>query len=243
MLDEIEVLILCGGEGKRLRSVISDVPKPMAPIGTKPFLDYLIELVSRQGFKNFCFLTGYKSEKIFSYFQLNFKNLNTRFSEEETQLGTGGAIFQAIENSKFEKFLILNGDTFFNINLKSFVINSIEGTLKLALKNMADASRYGRVECDNTGQVISFIEKDLNNSCKVNLINGGIYLLDKKIKSYLMKNNGFFSIENDIFPKLLIDGKIFAQTFEDDFIDIGVPEDYIRAKTMIPIWLNEARYE
>ena len=241
MSANFEILILCGGEGKRLRSMISDVPKPMAPIGDKPFLDYLVRSIEKQGFKNYCFLSGYKSENITSYFKENFKDLNIRFSIEENPLGTGGAIFQAVKNSNFQKFIILNGDTFFNIDLNSLSSNWKEGTLKIALKKIVDSARYGRVDIDKNGVVTSFLEKGESQLDSASLINGGIYILDKSILDFDSNKNSFVSLENDIFPKLLSLRKINTQTFVDEFIDIGVPEDYIKAKSLIQKWLNTAK--
>jgi len=242
MLDDFEVLILCGGEGRRLRSMISDVPKPMAPIGDKPFLYHLVKNITQQGFHDFCLLTGYKTEHISDYFQNNFKNLNIRFSVEDVPLGTGGAIFKAAKTSPFKKFLVLNGDTFFNIDLKKFIQNWKVGTLKIALKYTDNALRYGVVEVDAQGKVISFLEKGASGSHNTkNLINGGIYILDASLLEGNAEDDKFISLENDVFPKLLKEGKIFSSPFEDEFIDIGVPEDYIRASLLIEQWASKVR--
>lgn len=238
-----EVLILCGGEGKRLRSMISEIPKPMAPIKEKPFLDYLVRSIEKQGFKNFCFLVGYKSEFIINYFEKNFSHLNLRFSFEEQPLGTGGAIFKAVARSTKDHFLVLNGDTFFDIDLVKFSKNWKRETFKIALRLVSDSSRYGRVEINQAGRITSFIEKETRlGSSNEGLINGGIYLFDKNLFSpRCVMEEVFISLENEIFPELLKSEKIYSDSFTDDFIDIGIPEDYIRAKEVIEIWTNRSR--
>jgi D-glycero-alpha-D-manno-heptose 1-phosphate guanylyltransferase len=234
MPNDLEVLILCGGEGKRLRSMVSDVPKPMAPIGNRPFLDYLINSLAHQGLKNFCFLVGYKSEVIQDYFSQP-SDLSIRFSEEKKPLGTGGAIFHAIRTSRFKKFLVLNGDTFFDIDLGEFLSTWKEGTVKLALKEVEDASRYGLVLLGQGGEVKEFIEKG-KFSPGSSYINGGIYALRDDVLVYQGTEDSFISLEQEVFPQLLRDKKIFAEPFTSEFIDIGIPEDYIRAQTLIPEW-------
>jgi NDP-sugar pyrophosphorylase family protein len=241
MQNDFEVLVLCGGEGKRLRSMVSNVPKPMAPIGEKPFLDYLIRSISKQGFRHFCLLSGYKSEKISSYFNENLKYLNVRFSIEERPLGTGGAIFQAMKTSKFNKFLVYNGDTFFNIDLNNFLHGWKPDTLKIALKRISNSARYGQVCINERNCVTSFIEKGATHESTESLINGGIYILDKSLLSLSNGEGLFISLENDIFPLLLAQQEIYTQSFTDDFIDIGIPEDYIRAKALIETWANKPR--
>lgn len=242
MENNFEILILCGGEGRRLRSMISEVPKPMAPIGEKPFLDYLVRAIEKQGYKNFCFLTGYKSEIISEYFKNNFNHLNLRFSVEETPLGTGGAIFKAIKGSTLNNFIVVNGDTFFDIDLNEFPRNWKPGTFKIALRTVSDSSRYGKVEINQDNRVVSFIEKSSATHLPTKgLINGGIYIFDKSVFLQDVIEGEFISLENDMFPKLLSDEKIYAQVFNDDFIDIGIPEDYIRAKVLIEKWANRPR--
>lgn len=237
--EQIEVFILCGGEGKRLRSLVSDLPKPMAPIGSKPFLHFLVEDIVRQGFRNICFLTSYKSEIIKNYFQENFQHLSMRFSNEENPLGTGGAIFLAEKSSSFEKYLVINGDTFFHIDLRDFIKNWQPGSLKIALKKMPDISRYGRVEVGKNDEILSFIEKDAGTTGGAEgLINGGIYLCDRTLCAIGREKKGFVSLEKDIFPLLLKQNKLFSQAFSNDFIDIGIPEDYIKAQSLIEKWIK-----
>jgi len=241
MANNCEVLILCGGEGRRLRSMISEVPKPMAPIGEKPFLDYLVRTIEKQGFKNFCFLTGYKSELIVEYFKKHFSHLNLRFSVEESPLGTGGAILKAIQSTDINNFLVVNGDTFFDINLADFEATWKPGTFKIALRTVADVSRYGKVEIGPNDQITSFVEKNAISGASAGLINGGIYYFSKNLLEKTASSDKFISLEKEIFPAILKSEKMYSKVFSDDFIDIGIPEDYIRAKVLIENWANRPR--
>lgn len=234
MENEIEVLILCGGEGKRLQSVISNVPKPMAPISEKPFLEILVENIHRQGFKNICFLAGYKSESIVQHFNKKYLELNKRFSNEPAPLGTGGAIFKAMNTSSFEKFLIFNGDTFFNIDLRSFIIKPEEGFLKIAASLQKNIDRYGSMEVADSGLVTAFVEK--KGITQQGIINGGIYFVDKATLSPYFQEDVFISLETDVFPELLKAGKVVAQIYNNEFIDIGIPEDYALAQSLVVDW-------
>jgi D-glycero-alpha-D-manno-heptose 1-phosphate guanylyltransferase len=239
MLNKIEVLILCGGEGRRLRQVVSDVPKPMALVNGRPFLEYLVENLLRQNLKNICFLTGYKSEAIESYFKSAPSETNFRFSKEDQPLGTGGAIIEAIKNSSFEHFLILNGDTYFNIDIQDFLSDWRPGFIKMALKEIEDSARYGLVEVGQHGQVKAFVEKSKNISTSPQArqaVNAGVYLAEKSI--FTLAQVGFVSLEKEILPHLVRQGKVFSQMFENDFIDIGIPEDYFRAQNLVGGWFK-----
>lgn len=233
-----QAVILSGGFGTRLSHVVSDVPKPMAPIKDLPFLDYIIKTLKQQGFDSFVFLTGYKSECIESY----FKNLdNAIFIKEEKALGTGGAILNAYEKLQ-EDFFVINGDTFFDIDyslLKEFGINK---PVTLALRYTNNIERYGFVEIGKDYSIKSFIEKGKLPEDKIDgYINGGIYYIHKSaLKSYADKFNGdFISLETEIFPELLNNNELYGLPLGGCFIDIGIPEDYYRAQDLIPGWINK----
>ena len=150
-----QAVILSGGFGTRLSHVISDVPKPMAPIQNIPFLEYIVQTLKQQGFDHFIFLTGYKSECIENY----FKYLkNAIFVKEEKALGTGGAILNAFNNLQDEFFLI-NGDTFFDIDYSLLEDFGKNKPITIALRYTNDVNRYGFVETDDDFLVKSFIEK------------------------------------------------------------------------------------
>ena len=232
-----QAVILAGGFGTRLAHVVSDVPKPMAPIKKKPFLEYIIKTLKKQGFDSFIFLTGYKSECI----EKHFKSLkNAAFIKEETALGTGGAILNAYDKLD-DEFYVINGDTFFDIDysiLENFGKNK---PITLALRYTNNIERYGFVEIDDDFKIKSFVEKGKLPENRIDgFINGGIYYVHKSVlKPYADKfNNEFISLETEIFPKLLANNDLYGLPIGGCFIDIGIPEDYYRAQDLIPDWIS-----
>lgn len=212
--------MLCGGLGTRLKSVIKDIPKPMAPIKDKPFLEFIFKYLKEQGIKEVILAVSYKYEVIKEYFKDKFLGIKITYSIEKEPLGTGGAIREALEFVKNEAY-VLNGDTFFNINLTKLKLNGSQ--ICLALKQMQDFDRYGTVELYSENYIKLFKEKEFT---KQGLINGGIYLLSKDIFK------GFSLQEKFSFEEFLQQNhknlKARAEIFDDYFIDIGVPEDYYR---------------
>ncbi len=236
----MQAVILAGGFGTRLSHVVKDVPKPMAPIKNVPFLEYIIKTLKQQGFDRFVFLTGYKSEII----ENHFKNLeNAIFIKEEKALGTGGAILNACDKLQ-DEFFVINGDTFFDIDyslITDFAKNK-DNSCTIALRYSNNVYRYGLVEIDQNYKINSFIEKGNLPENKIDgFINGGIYYIKKScLKSYFVDFKGdFISLENDIFPTLLKENKMFGLPLGGCFIDIGVPDDYYRAQNLIPEWIEK----
>lgn len=234
----MQAVILAGGFGTRLAHVVSDVPKPMAPIKNIPFLEYIIKTLKGQGFDEFVFLTGYKSEII----ENHFKNLeNAVFIKEEKALGTGGAILNAYKYLK-DDFFVINGDTFFDIDYSLIKYFGSDKLFTIALRYTNDVERYGLVEIDDNYKINSFIEKGNLPDNKVDgFINGGIYYIKKScLNDYFINFKGeFISLENDIFPTLLNENRMFALPLGGCFIDIGIPEDYYRAQDLIPNWIEK----
>ncbi|EAL7758833.1 D-glycero-D-manno-heptose 1-phosphate guanosyltransferase [Campylobacter coli] len=216
----MQAIILCGGLGTRLKSVIKDIPKPMAPINDKPFLEFIFEYLKKQGIKEVILAVSYKYEVIKEYFKDEFLGIKIKYSIEKEPLGTGGAIKEALKIIKNETY-VLNGDTFFGIDLSKLKLNGSK--ICLALKQMNDFDRYGTVNVNEQGFVISFEEKIFK---KQSLINGGIYLLTKDIFNEfdLEKKFSFEEFLQENYKTL----KIQTQIFDDYFIDIGIPEDYIK---------------
>ena len=190
MKNKVEVLILSGGKGTRLQTVVKDVPKPMAEISNKPFLEFLVNNFKRQGFHNICFLTGHKASVIVKHFGSEY-----RYSHEETPLGTGGAVKQAIESSHFDRFIVINGDSFFNIDYGSFLdrtFNKFDFTI--ALKRMNNVERYGAVRLNDQGRIIKFEEKSGSKSTESSaFINAGVYYLTKELVTSI--KSGFISLD------------------------------------------------
>lgn len=218
----MEAIILAGGFGTRLKHVVSDVPKPMAPIGNRPFLEYIFEDLEQKGIKHVILAVGYMKEKIKDYFKDKYKSIEISYSEEDVPLGTGGAIKKALSKCREEDVFIVNGDTFYDIDfreMKKFHIEN-KSSLTLAVKEMKNFDRYGSLIIEDK-KIIKFEEKKPMLQGK---INGGIYLIKKSILDEI--NEESFSFEKEI----LENEKIQKYAYENNgyFIDIGIPEDYYR---------------
>ncbi len=223
-------IILAGGMGTRLKTIISDLPKPMAPIMNVPFLTYQLNYLKYFGIKKVIFSVGYLSEKIIAHYNQSFENISIEYSIEKNPLGTGGGIRMAMSNLKEDLVLILNGDSFFDLDLEQFYNLHLEqkSEFSLALRYVNNSERYGNIEFNSSNQITSFIEKNqLNQS---GYINAGVYILSKKLYLQNTKPNINFSIEKDFFEKQLNQLIIKGFEFKDYFIDIGIPEDYLKAQ-------------
>ena len=228
----MEVIILAGGLGTRLRSVVSEVPKCMAPVAGKPFLWYLLKYLTRYNVNRVVLSVGYLREVIFKWIDENKTEFPFEFdyAVEDEPLGTGGGIKLALSKIKDSSAFILNGDTFFDVNLNDLTKQheSTGKDITLALKPMKDFDRYGTVVYDDKSSIISaFNEK---KHCNEGLINGGIYLVSTKSKIF----EGLptkFSFETAVLEKQCLLGNIDAVIQDKYFIDIGIPEDYRKADT------------
>ena len=224
-----EAIILAGGLGTRLRNVVADLPKCMAPVAGKPFLHYVISHLKKEGIQTFIFSVGYKNESIINYVKEHCDEISSCFSIEEEPLGTGGAVQFALQKSTQENSIICNGDTMFNvhINVLSDFHTKKNAECTLCLKPMKDFDRYGVVALEENNCVASFKEKQVYAK---GLINGGVYALNKK--TYLSKNfPPKFSFEKDYLEKYVSDKKMYGLVQDEYFIDIGIPEDYKRAQS------------
>jgi len=242
----MQAVILVGGLGTRLRKMVSDVPKPMAPVGEKPFLEILIQNLKNNGIHNILLLTGYKARLIENYFKTKQEGgLNIRFSKEKKPLGTAGALFNAWKNLE-DEFIVLNGDTFFDIQYKLFFkfIKENNCSSLIALTYSNNISRYGFVDISSNFLVENFIEKGNLPQDRVDgYINGGIYYFKKEVLSqfYNKWQGGPISIEKEIFPHLTVQRKLYGLPLGGLFIDIGIPEDFQRAQNVIPRWLKKEK--
>ena len=223
-----EAVILAGGLGTRLKSVIKDIPKPMAEVCGRPFLCYILDFLIKYEIKRVILSVGYKWEAIKEFFGEQYKNINLVYAIEYEPLGTGGAIKNALKYVRDTEVFILNGDTLFNIDLSVFysLHKNKNSNLSIALKKMNFSERYGSVKIDENNRIIDFSEK----AQKFNiLINGGIYLLNKEF-FYSLATQDKFSFEKDFLEKHYKNYEFYGFPFDEYFIDIGVPEDYERAK-------------
>ncbi len=235
-LKDIDVIILCGGLGRRLQPVVSDRPKALAKINEKPFLDILIDNLMRYGFKNIILCVGYLKEQIKDHFNYN-KNYNIIFSEEDEPLGTGGALKNARPLISSNPFIVMNGDSISKLNfnkLYDYHINK-NAFLSMVLTQSQSTKDYGNVVLDGSNRIVSFEEKiDSKRKC---LINAGVYMMQKEIFSFMPDGN-IFSLEYELFPKLIKD-KCYGFVNENELIDIGTPERYKKAIHIIGDIINE----
>ncbi|MBI3517872.1 MAG: nucleotidyltransferase family protein [Bacteroidetes bacterium] len=224
-----EAIILAGGFGTRLQSVVSNVPKPMAPVNHEPFLNYVFDYLKHYQITHVVLSTGYLSDKIIDYYKSEYNGINISYTKEVEPLGTGGGIRLAMEKCNKKDILILNGDSFFDVNLNRYYHQhtSFHSDCSLALRKVDNASRYGTIKLGN-GFIKHFKEKDLIE--QPGLINGGVYILNREL--YLNKTpaNQAFSIEKDFFEKRINELNLLGFEYDGYFIDIGIPEDYKKAQ-------------
>lgn len=237
--EETDVVILCGGKGKRLQSLINDRPKALADINGHPFLDILINYVARFRFKRFILCTGYMGNLIKQYYHKRNDHLTFILSEEKNPLGTAGAIYNAEAVIKSNPFLVMNSDSFCQLDFNKFIDFHIskKALNSIVLVKAKESKSYGMVRLGNAQQVIAFDEKP--KSPHHEFINAGIYLLSKNILS-LIPPNKKFSLEYDILPKI-INKSFFGYTTNRRFIDIGTPEKYKEAKLILKGFYNRKK--
>ena len=227
----MDVIVLAGGMGTRLKEVVSDIPKPMAPVKGEPFLKYLLDWLSNYSLiQRFVLAVGYKSETIVDCFGQSFKQIPVIYVNEHEPLGTGGAILNALKACDSDNVLIINGDTYFPIDIKLFeeFHRNNKKPVSIALKRMKDFDRYGTVETQQNS-IVKFNEKTYN---KEGLINGGIYIVNKdwlEQEKYPSK----FSFEKDVLEKNVTKSLLAGKIFDDVFVDIGIPEDYKKAALIV----------
>jgi len=228
-----DVIILAGGLGTRLRSVVSDVPKCMAPVGGRPFLAWILQWMERFDVAHIVLSLGYLNEVVTDWIHNEYKGKTpVDWVIEETPLGTGGGIRLAMSKVKSDRAIILNGDTFFNVDLNAFHSFSKEADtpLAVALKPMTDFDRYGSVTLSADGRITSFNEK---KHCDKGLINGGIYCIDSRAGLFDGMDQKF-SFEKEILEPMSAGGNIAGFISDGSFIDIGIPQDYNLAQTFLP---------
>ena len=227
----MEIIILAGGLGTRLRSVVSEVPKCMAPVAGKPFLWYLLKYLTRFDVSRVVLSVGYLREVIFKWIDEVKDEFPFEFDYaiEEEPLGTGGGIKLALDKINDECAFVLNGDTFFDVDLMHLYDAHVIGkkAITLALKQMKNFDRYGTVNMEPiTGTILSFNEKQY---CEEGLINGGVYVINKDAP--IFEGLGAkFSFETAVLEPQCARHQLLGVEQNGYFIDIGIPEDYQRAQ-------------
>ncbi len=223
-------IILAGGLGTRLRSAVRGAPKPMALIDGKPFLQYQLDYWIAKGIDNFVFSVGYKHEVISDFFGEKYLGALITYSVEETPMGTGGGFLLALKMVAEDLVLLLNGDTFFDVDFEQLkALHVAKGAaVTFSMFKAFEAGRYMGMEVDSVGRVTSLAT---NNSEIGRLANGGVYLVKPSaVMGYQKTNPKKNSLEDDIFPQMLNNrAGLYGQPFDGKFIDIGIPSDYERA--------------
>jgi len=225
----LEAIVLAGGFGTRLQTVVSVVPKSMALINGRPFLEYLLDYLIIQGVSRVVLSVGYKREIITSHFKDSYRSLPIEYAIEEEPLGTGGGIRLALWKIRGERALILNGDSMFRTDLGALETAHLQkkADVTLALRKLPNTGRYGRVTINRQKRITGFEEK--NEGAGPGLINAGIYIMEKL---YLMEPHfrGKFSIEKDCFERFYGTSRMFGFPARGYFLDIGIPMDYLKAQ-------------
>jgi D-glycero-alpha-D-manno-heptose 1-phosphate guanylyltransferase len=228
-------VILAGGLGTRLRDTVPDVPKPMAPVNGRPFLEHQIDYWIGQGIGHFILSVGYLREVIMEHFGTSYRNARIDYAVENTPLGTGGGLLLAVDRLVDQKsFLLLNGDTFFEVNLDELVgfHTSSQSDWTISLFATSDTGRYMGLEVAADGRILSLRSAAGQPRW---LANGGVYLVRPELLSASAWKPGIrLSLEDDIMPALIERGaRFYGHECEGRFIDIGVPEDYLRSATLL----------
>jgi NDP-sugar pyrophosphorylase family protein len=237
-LSDFPVLILAGGLGTRLRSAFDAGPKSMAPIGGRPFLEYLFLQIQRASFRNVLLCVGHGRSQIEQWAGDGSKwGFRIRYSVESEPRGTAGAVKLAAAFIDAEDLMVLNGDSFLAVDLRELVREHLgsEAWATIALVKVRDSARYGTVVVTPQGEIKEFLEKStttVSDSCGWYLVNGGVYVFKRSVLDIVPERKAV-SLEREIFPLLLAKG---ARGFVSNgyFIDIGLPADFKRAQTELP---------
>lgn len=223
----MQAILLAGGLGTRLRSVVNDRPKPMALIGEKPFMEYVVHELTRYGIDEIIFAVGYKGSMVEDYFGDGSRfGVKVSYAYEEELLGTAGAIKNAGRLVTDEFFFVLNADTFYQMDYSRLLRVREKENLEMALvlRQVADVSRYGEAVLEGS-RLIGFNEK--TKEAKPGTINGGVYLMNRTLLAAIP--DGKVSLENEMIPRWMKENRRLGGLVNDGyFIDIGIPEDYFK---------------
>ncbi len=222
----MEVIILAGGFGTRLRQVVPDLPKPMAPVAGRPFLDIVLTMLARKGFRRAILSLGYMADKIVSHFGDHFAGMELIYEIEHTPLGTGGAVRLSLAHCKSDHVFVLNGDTYLDIEAAD--IEKLWQTHHapiIVARELSDTTRYGRLLAAD-GHILGFSEK---GTAGPGLINAGCYVFPVGMLAGFQFGEAF-SLEEDFLSKAVNTQRFDLFVTNGCFIDIGIPEDYARAQ-------------
>lgn len=227
----VPAVLLVGGMGTRLQTVLPSTPKPLAPVGDVPFLKLLVLQLRAQGIRHLVMCTGHLAEQIEQRFDDGGEwGMTIHYSRETRPLGTAGAVKLAERYlTQAPDFLVMNGDSFLEMNFRQFIRfhRMHDGLVSMAVRKVSNAARYGTVRTNQSNRIVAFDEK--RHSKAPGIINGGVYLFRRAILKHIP--DGTASLERDVFPRLLERG-IYAVEQTGMFIDIGTPDDYARAQVL-----------
>jgi D-glycero-alpha-D-manno-heptose 1-phosphate guanylyltransferase len=226
-----EAIILAGGLGTRIQEVLPGIPKCMALVQDKPFLTYVLDYLIQQQISKVILSVGYRKEQIINHFGNYYQSLVIEYVTEDEPLGTGGATKLALTRCTQDNVFVMNGDTYFrpDMHVMENLHKHTAASITIAVKFLDETRRYGVVISNKSGRITDFREKDpkAGSGC----INGGIYLVNRQLLDDFQQPK--FSLENDVFKTYC--STIHMQAFQSDafFLDMGIPEDYTRAQTLL----------
>jgi D-glycero-alpha-D-manno-heptose 1-phosphate guanylyltransferase len=225
----LQALVLAGGLGTRLRSVVGDVPKVLAPVAGRPFLEHVLADLDARGFRQVVLAVGFQGKRVVEHFGATFGRMRLEYSEEREPLGTGGAVRLGLEVARPGPCFVLNGDTWLDLDYAEMlkVHLSLEARVTMAVRAVTDVARYGALEIRD-GRVVRFAEKGATGP---GLINAGTYVLDRSLFA-AQDLPPAFSLERDFLAPRIEALSPVAFATAGGFVDIGVPEDYARAQEM-----------
>lgn len=232
-----DAIVLAGGLGTRLRSAVPDLPKPMAPVAGRPFLEHLLDQWIAQGVNRFVMSVGYRQEAITAHFGERYHGAELIYAIEDQPLGTGGAVLAAARRLPAEsadRILLLNGDTYFDVNLGELqaFAEAADADWCFSLFKAREAGRYMGLKLDEQARIVALKHDDQRIGRPAN---GGVYLVHPRaLRDAGPPPGGPVSLENDLFPAWMASGRrFFGKESGGAFIDIGVPDDYHRAASVL----------
>lgn len=228
-IEDVTAILLVGGMGTRLQSVVPSTPKPLARVGNLPFLELIVLQLASQGIRRLVMSTGHLADQIERYFGDGGKwDVTISYSRDSTPLGTAGAVkFAACFIENASEFVVMNGDSFLELSLCEMVgfHRKNKGLATMAVRGVANSARFGTVHIDALQRIVGFNEK--TGAEVPGVINGGVYVFDQRITGLIPDPPS--SLERDVFPHVL-DLGVYAFEQHGLFIDIGTPEDFTRAQ-------------
>lgn len=226
----MRAVILAGGLGKRLRTRVPDIPKPMALVAGRPFLEYVLDGLIAHGLVDLILSVGYRAEVVRAHFGDVYQSARINYAVENEPLGTGGAIANALGEFPSDPVLVVNGDTLLDLDFRDVIrwYEAEQPQVGIVLREVSDVARYGAVICDE-GKVVAFAEKGRSGK---GLVNAGVYVLRPSVfHTYGLSGN--FSLESDLLQSHCVELDIRGYTTDGFFIDIGVPDDFDRAQVQL----------